>query len=425
LSDRERALLEERRERGGRVAGIRSAYADAGVDVDAGERMVELLRERLPGPVGKGRSGAGPAEQSPTAEGRSHEKVELLSGLGAFASAVALPGGYRDPVLVSATDGVGTKTAIASALGRYDTIGQDLVAMCADDVVCSGARPIFFLDYITVGRLEASRVADLVAGVAAACDAAGCALVGGETAEHPGLMEPDEFDLAGFCVGIAERDELLDGTAARAGDVLVGLASSGLHSNGYSLVRALLARHGLRLEAPYVEVVRQTLGEAERERVMAEEPETGDATLGEIFLAPTRIYCADLLSLRDALPAARPLRGLAHVTGGGLARNVPRALPGSLAARVDPAAWPVPSILRLVAALAELTGPELRATFNAGLGTVAVVPADAVDTALAHLGARGLPAWPVGEVVEAASAGGARYLEAGADARAAGEAPST
>ena len=213
----------------------RAAYTRAGVDVDAGERAVELMRASV----------------------ASTRRPEVLGGLGGFGSAVAIPPGFREPVIVSSTDGVGTKTAIAWALGRYDTIGQDLVAMCADDVVCSGAEPLAFLDYVAVGRLDPRNVADLVAGVAEGCRQAGCALIGGETAEHPGLMEANEFDLAGFCIGVGERDRLLDGTAARAGDAIVGLASSGLHANGYSLVRALIAQDDLSTALAVLESLRQ------------------------------------------------------------------------------------------------------------------------------------------------------------------------
>ena len=206
------------------MTDLRRAYRQAGVDVAAGDRAVALLRERLG------------------------------SSIGGFASVVPLPAGYREAVLVSATDGVGTKTAIASRLRRYDTIGQDLVAMCADDVVCHGARPLFFLDYVAAGRVEPVDVAELVGSVAAGCRMAGCILAGGETAEHPGLIDAEEFDLAGFCVGIAERADVLDGSAARAGDVLIGIESSGLHANGFSLVRDLLSRYQLELERPYLEV---------------------------------------------------------------------------------------------------------------------------------------------------------------------------
>jgi phosphoribosylformylglycinamidine cyclo-ligase len=369
----------------------RGAYRAAGVDVQAGDRAVELMRAHVDRTLGD---------------------VELIGGLGGFAGAIALPIGMHEPVLVSATDGVGTKTVIATALQRFETIGRDLVAMCADDVVCVGARPLFFLDYVAVGRVDPVDIAELVGGVATGCQLAGCALVGGETAEHPGLMRPDEFDLAGFCVGIAERADLLDATTAEAGDVLVGLAASGLHANGYSLVRALLAQFDLALDRPYLEVVRATLGEAAVERMADAEPDRVLATLGEVLLTPTRIYARDILALRERLAAeGTPLCGLAHVTGGGLPGNLPRALPPTLGARVDPAAWPLPSIHRLIAGLAGMDGPELRATLNGGLGMVAVVPRAGVGSTLALLAEKGLPAWVIGEVVQADVLGGSRYAE--------------
>jgi phosphoribosylformylglycinamidine cyclo-ligase len=380
-----------------RASGLRGAYAEAGVDVEAGERVVDLLRTQL----------NGSAQATGTSDGGT-----LLTRIGAFASAVALPPGYREPVLVSATDGVGTKTAIAGALGRHDTVGRDLVAMCADDVVCLGARPLFFLDYVAVGRLEPLTVANLVAGIAEGCELAGCTLVGGETAEHPGLMGADQFDLAGFCLGVAERDELLDGSAARAGDAIVGIASSGLHANGFSLVRAVLARDRIALETPWVEVLRGVIGEREAERIAREEPEAAGQSLGEVLLTPSRIYATDVLALRDALSAAKtPLRSLAHITGGGLPGNVPRALPQTLGAQIDTSAWRVPSVFRLISALGGLDGPQLRATFNAGIGMVAVVPAEAADPSVRLLAERSLPAWVIGKVVDAPE--GVRYIENG------------
>jgi phosphoribosylformylglycinamidine cyclo-ligase len=369
----------------------RGAYAAAGVDVAAGGHAVELLRAHVDRTLGS---------------------VELIGGLGGFAGAVALPGGMREPVLVSATDGVGTKTAIAGAMRRFGTIGRDLVAMCADDVVCNGARPLFFLDYVAVGRVDPVDVAELVGGVATGCELAGCALIGGETAEHPGLMRPDEFDLAGFCVGVAERADLLDGSTARSGDVVIGMAASGLHANGYSLVRALLAQFDLPLERPYLEVVRTILGEAIAERLASDEPGNVLATLGDVLLTPTRIYAQDMLALRVRLADdGTPLRSLAHVTGGGLPGNVPRALPEGLGARLDPSAWPLSSIHRLVAGLAGMDGPEQRATLNGGLGMVAIVPREARTSALAFLAARDLPAWVVGEVLPIGALGGRRYAE--------------
>jgi len=374
----------------------RAAYAAAGVDVDAGERAVELMRAAVD----------------------ATRRPEVLGGLGGFGAALTIPDGYRHPVLVSSTDGVGTKTAIAAALGRYDTIGRDLVAMCADDVVCSGAEPLFFLDYIAVGRLEPEQVAELVGGVAAGCSDAGCALVGGETAEHPGLMQPGEFDLAGFCVGVVEREEWIDGSAVRAGDAILGLPATGLHANGYSLVRNLVASWDLDLARPYQEQLHLTLGAEAATEAIATEPEHALATLGDVLLTPTPVYAGAILLLRRALQAAdHDLRGLAHITGGGLPANVPRALPPGLAARLDPGTWWMPSVIRLFGALGGLDDVELRATFNGGLGMIAIVAPEAVDTAREALAAAGHPAPLVGMVVPAADLGDAttaRYAEVAA-----------
>ena len=369
---------------GSKSGGAWDAYRDAGVDIDAGERAVELMRSAV----------------------EATRRPEVVGGLGGFASAMALPAGMREPLLVSSTDGVGTKTAIAMALGRYDTIGRDLVAMCADDLVCAGAEPLFFLDYVAVGRVMPERVAAIVASVAEGCGLAGCSLIGGETAEHPGLMEPDEFDLAGFCVGVVERDRLLDGTAAREGDALIGIASSGLHSNGFSLVRRVLAEADLDLGEGYEELLGRILGPAVRV-----EPEMASLTLGEVLLTPTRIYSKAILELRRHLDdAGASLRGVSHITGGGLPGNVPRVLPQGLGACVHPSAWPMPSVMRLIGALGGLSEAELRSTFNGGLGMVCVVPPDAVQAAISSLDDAGLTAWRVGDVVSIA-AGGSRYSE--------------
>jgi phosphoribosylformylglycinamidine cyclo-ligase len=363
----------------------RVAYTRAGVDVAAGERAVELMRDAV----------------------ESTRRPEVLGGLGGFGGAITIPSGYRNPVIVSSTDGVGTKTAIASASRRWDTIGIDLVAMCADDVVCSGAEPLAFLDYIAVGRLDPEAVSDLVTGVAAGCREAGCALVGGETAEHPGLMEIGTFDLAGTCLGIVDRDDLLDGTTARAGDAILGLPSSGLHANGYSLVRALLAQFAIPLERPYQEQLSLTLGDHGRDAALAAEPEHALASMAEVLLAPTRIYALRILAARAALRAAgHDIRGLAHITGGGLHGNVPRTLPLELGARLDPWRWPLPSIMGLMGALGGIEDAELRATFNGGLGMVVVVAPEAVSALEAALP----DALLVGEVASAADLG-ARYVE--------------
>jgi len=368
----------------------RAAYRAAGVDVTAGERAVELLRAAV----------------------ESTRRTEVVGGLGGFGAGFAVPAGYRDPVLVAATDGVGTKTAVASSLARFDTIGIDLVAMCADDVVCSGAAPLFFLDYVAVGDLDPVGVAELVGGIAAGCREAGCSLIGGETAEHPGVMDPGVFDLAGFCVGIVERDRLIDARSVRPGDAIVGLASSGLHANGYSLVRALIAEFDLPLDRPYQEQLRRSLGDAGADAALALEPQHALATLGEVLLTPTRIYAATVLAVREALlTAGFDLHGVAHVTGGGLPGNLPRAVPEGLAVRVDPDRWPMPSVVRLIGALGGIEDDELRATFNAGVGMALVVPAEAAARALDAAAERGVEGWVVGEVVEAGEVGGTRYLE--------------
>jgi len=374
----------ERRGAGAKSGGAWDAYRAAGVDIDAGERAVELMRASV----------------------AATRRPEVIGGLGGFASAMRLPAGMREPVLVSSTDGVGTKTAIAMALGRYDTIGHDLVAMCADDLVCAGAEPLFFLDYIAVGRLFPERVASMVASVADGCELAGCSLIGGETAEHPGLMEADDFDMAGFCVGVVERDRLMDGTTVRAGDALIGIAASGLHSNGYSLVRRIVAENDLDLAEDYGQLLCRILGPD-----TAAEPETGSHTLGEVLLTPTRIYSQSILRLRRRLSeSGAELHGVAHVTGGGLPGNVPRMLPEGLGARVFPGNWPMPSIMRLLGALGGLSGSELRSTFNGGLGMVCAVPSDAAETAIRSLDDDGLEAWEIGVVAEVGALGG-RYSE--------------
>jgi phosphoribosylformylglycinamidine cyclo-ligase len=360
------------------------------VDVDAGERAVELMREHVD----------------------STRRPEVVGGLGGFGGAFAIPEGYREPLLIASTDGVGTKTAIAAAVGRFDTLGIDLVAMCADDVVCTGAEPLAFLDYVAVGLLDPVGVAELVGSVAAGCRQAGAALVGGETAEHPGLMEADEFDLAGCCIGVVERSRVIDGSAVRRGDVIIGLAASGLHANGFSLVRSLLAQWELDLAEPYQARLRRTLGDAATDAAVADAPQEMLATLGEVLLTPTRIYSRAVLSVREALTkAGHDIRGAAHITGGGLPGNVPRALPDGLGARLDPGRWSIPSVQRLFGALGGLDDAELRATFNGGLGMVLVVPPAAISPALRTLEAQDVTVAVVGEVVEVEALDGARYVE--------------
>jgi phosphoribosylformylglycinamidine cyclo-ligase len=299
-------------------------------------------------------------------------------------------------VLIASTDGVGTKTAIAAAVGRFDTIGIDLVAMCADDVICAGAEPLAFLDYVAVGRLDPVGVAELVAGVAAGCREAGAALVGGETAEHPGLMEADEFDLAGCCIGVVERAQVIDGSAVRAGDAILGLHASGLHANGYSLVRALLAQWDLDLSEPYQVRLRRTLGDAATDELLVAAPHETLATLGEVLLTPTRIYARDCLALIDEVD----VHSFAHITGGGLAGNLARVLPEGIGAVIDRGSWSLPPIFQLLQGRGKVELDEMERTFNQGVGMVAVVPAQEADRACARLTARHLPSWVAGEVVE-------------------------
>jgi phosphoribosylformylglycinamidine cyclo-ligase len=372
------------------VTADRTAYRAAGVDVDAGDRAVALMRAAV----------------------ESTRRPEVLGGLGGFAAAVGVPAGYRDPVLVSSTDGVGTKTAIAGTLRRFDTIGRDLVAMCADDVVCSGASPLFFLDYLAVGRVDPEDVAELVEGIASGCRDAGCALVGGETAEHPGLIEPGGFDLAGVCVGIVERGELIDGSAVQPGDVVIGLASNGLHANGYSLVRTLIERWQLDLARPYQEQLRLTLGDRDADTAIAAEPAYALATIGEVLLTPTEIYVGRLLAARARLrKEGADVRGIAHVTGGGLPGNAPRMIPAELGVRIDPGMWRVPSVIRLFAALGGLDDEEMRATFNGGLGMTLAVSREAAPAAVEALLAEGLSASIVGEIAPLGDLDGRRYVE--------------
>jgi len=336
-----------------------SSYAAAGVDIAAGDRAVELMKAAV----------------------KRTDRPETLGGLGGFAGLFQLDlAKYPQPVLASSTDGVGTKLAIAQALDRHDTIGIDLVAMVVDDLVVVGAEPLFLTDYIATGRVVPEKIATIVGGVAEGCVQAGCALVGGETAEHPGVMAPDEYDISGTGVGVVNADAVLGADRVQAGDVLLAMASSGLHSNGYSLVRhVLLERGGLRLDA-------RPDGLAGR-------------TLGDELLTPTRIYALDCLALAAQCGAV----AFAHVTGGGLAGNLVRVLPPGLTATVDRATWAPPPVFDLVRATGDVARSELELTFNLGVGMVAVVPADRAAAALDLLAQRDVPAWELGRV-EAADA---------------------
>ena len=330
-------------------------YAGAGVSIDAGEEAVERIKGKV----------------------RSTFRPEVIGDIGGFGGLFALDlARYRQPVLVSSTDGVGTKALVAQAADRFDTIGVDLVAMCVDDLVCQGAEPLFFLDYIAVGRLDPDHIEQLVEGVAEGCRQAGCALIGGEMAEHPGAMEPGEFDLVGFAVGIAERSELVTGATIAPGDVLIGLPSPNLRSNGYSLARrVLLDRAGLPLDGPAFEGAHHTLGEE--------------------LLAPSVIYSPAITALRNAVD----LRGVAHITGGGIPGNLNRVLPKGTAAEVDQRSWEVPRIFTEIQRLGGVAPEEMARVFNMGLGMIAVVPEGDVFKALDVLRAQGHRAVEVGRIV--------------------------
>jgi phosphoribosylformylglycinamidine cyclo-ligase len=325
-------------------------YRDAGVDIDAGDELVERIKPHV----------------------KRTMRPEVIGGLGGFGALVRVPlDRYRKPVLVSGTDGVGTKLRLAIETGRHDTIGIDLVAMCVNDVVVQGAEPLFFLDYYATGRLDVAVAERVVAGIVEGCVQAGCALVGGETAEMPGMYQGADYDLAGFCVGIAEEDRLIDGSATRAGDAIIGLASSGPHSNGYSLIRKLLAVSG------------------------ATASTTVDGqNLYDLLLAPTRIYVKSLL----ALLAEVPVRGFAHITGGGLLDNIPRVVPDGLEVRLSRRAWRRPAVFEWLRTAGNIDEIEMHRTFNCGIGMTVCVPPSAVGAALARLAALGETATVIGEV---------------------------
>ena len=336
-------------------------YAAAGVDVEAGDQAVELMKSAV----------------------RRATRPEVLGGLGGFAGlfdARALLG-LREPVLATSTDGVGTKVAIAWALDRHDTIGLDLVGMVVDDIVVCGAEPLFMTDYIATGRVVPQRVADIVSGIAAGCAQAGVALIGGETAEHPGLLGPDEYDVAGAATGVVERSRIIGPHLVVTGDAVLGIRSSGLHSNGYSLVRAAVSASGWSLHRDVPELGR---------------------TLGEELLEPTRVYAADLLALLR-LPHVE-VHALSHITGGGLAANVARVLPRGTLARLDRATWQPAPVFGLVGQLGNVPQADLERTVNMGVGFAVVLPQDHVSAAVAALGERGLEAWQMGEVTDASAA---------------------
>ncbi|MFP4138852.1 MAG: phosphoribosylformylglycinamidine cyclo-ligase [Halomonas sp.] len=332
------------------------SYKDAGVDIDAGNALVDRIK-------GVARRTARP---------------EVMGGLGGFGALCELPTGYREPVLVSGTDGVGTKLRLAMDLGRHDTIGIDLVAMCVNDLVVAGAEPLLFLDYYATGKLDVDIAADVVTGIGTGCERAGCALVGGETAEMPGMYEGSDYDLAGFCVGVVEKSEILDGSRVAEGDVLLGMASSGPHSNGYSLIRKILEVSGASLDT-----------------------ELDGTSLANALMAPTRIYVKPLLSLLRESEV--PVHALSHITGGGLTENLPRVLPEGLAARVDVTAWQRPVVFEWLREQGNVAEEELYRVLNCGIGMVVVVPAEKADQARAHLQAQGEAVTRIGEIVTADS----------------------
>lgn len=332
-------------------------YKDAGVDIDAGNALVDRIKPLV----------------------KRTMRPEVLAGLGGFGGLFALPPGrYREPVLVSGTDGVGTKLKLAQLLGKHDSIGIDLVAMCVNDILVQGAEPLFFLDYFACGQLDVDTAADVIAGIAEGCSQAGAALIGGETAEMPDMYPAGEYDLAGFCVGVVERSEIIDGSTIKPGDSLLGIASSGAHSNGYSLIRRVLER------SPDAKIA-------------------GDAA-GSALLTPTRIYVDAVLQLMSSVA----VKGLAHITGGGISENLPRALPADVHAVVDTDSWQQGALFDWLAETGNIETDEMRRTFNCGVGMVAIVDAQDVDAALQALADAGESAWRLGEVCE--GPGEVRYL---------------
>ena len=334
------------------------SYRDAGVDIDAGDALVENIKPYA----------------------RRTMRPEVLAGIGGFGALIELPKRYREPVLVAGTDGVGTKLKLAFALDRHETIGIDLVAMSVNDILVQGAEPLFFLDYYVCEKLDVATATAVIRGIAAGCEDAGCALIGGETAEHPGAFPVGEYDLAGFAVGVVEKSKALDGRAIADGDVLIGLASSGLHSNGFSLVRKVVERAGADLAAPFAEAWPDGAAETR--------------LLGEVLLAPTRIYVRSVRSLLERVT----VKGMAHITGGGLTENTHRMFPDATVAELDPSCWRRPPLFDWLADAGGIAEDEMRRTFNCGIGFVLVVAPAEVAAALAHLGEAGETASVIGTV---------------------------
>jgi phosphoribosylformylglycinamidine cyclo-ligase len=330
-------------------------YRQAGVDVEAGRAFVQQIRGLV----------------------ESTYRPEVISKLGGFSGFFELPTGYQQPVLVSGTDGVGTKLKLAQQCDRHDTVGIDLVAMCVNDILTCGAEPLFFLDYLATGKLNPEQLTQVVSGISQGCQLAGCALVGGETAEMPGFYQPGEYDLAGFAVGIVEKSQILDGSQVRVGDVAIGLASQGIHSNGYSLVRKIVEMTGHQLTDRPAEL--------------------GGRTLAEALLMPTRIYVKPVLA---ALRSGLEIHAMAHVTGGGLPENLPRCLGENQSIWVDLQTWEVPSIFNWLSSRGAVATSEMFNTFNMGIGYVLLVPPTQTEQTLQWFINQELPAWAIGEVVE-------------------------
>ncbi|MBD2436986.1 phosphoribosylformylglycinamidine cyclo-ligase [Nostoc sp. FACHB-110] len=329
-------------------------YRDAGVDVEAGRAFVDQIRNLV----------------------HSTFRKEVLGGLGGFGGCFQLPTGYKEPVLVSGTDGVGTKLKIAQIINRHDTVGIDLVAMCVNDVLTSGAEPLFFLDYVATGKLDKEQLTQVVSGIAAGCKLANCALLGGETAEMPGFYQIGEYDLAGFCVGIVEKSQMLDGSQVQIGDVAIALASAGVHSNGLSLVRKIINDSGFSWQ---------------------DQPELlGGETIGEVFLKPTRIYVKPVLAARQA---GLEIHGMAHITGGGLPENLPRCLGKNQAIQINPNNWTIPPAFQWLAEAGGVSDEAMFNTFNMGVGFVVLLPSHQVEKAITFFAAQNIPAFAIGEVI--------------------------
>jgi phosphoribosylformylglycinamidine cyclo-ligase len=325
------------------------SYKDAGVDIDAGDALVERIKDVA----------------------KRTRRPEVMSGLGGFGALCQIPTGYKEPVLVSGTDGVGTKLKLAMEVGIHDTIGIDLVAMCVNDLLVTGAEPLFFLDYYATGALNVDIAASVVTGIGNGCEQAGCSLVGGETAEMPGMYEGDDYDLAGFCVGIVEKANIIDGSSVRIGDQLIGVTSSGPHSNGYSLVRKIIEHSGAKLDQAF-----------------------GDSTLGETLLAPTKIYIKPVLRVIKQYR----VNALAHITGGGLLENIPRVLPRNTKAVIDAKSWERPAIFNWLQEQGNVEAREMYRTFNCGIGMVLAVAADDAEGVIDMLNQQGETAMLIGSI---------------------------